>query len=485
MSFSPDIAAGHIDDLWSASILPVLQDYIAIPNQSPAFDAEWATNGLIDQAVELLQNWAAARPIEGLTLEVLRLPGCTPVILIDIPATHAAEAAAGSDGTPIDTVLLYGHLDKQPPMLPWRDGLDPWTPVVDGDRLYGRGGADDGYALFAALGAIEANQAAGGTHRRCVVLIEASEESGSPDLPAYVDHLQGRLGAVSLVVTLDSGCANYDQLWVTTSLRGLIDGELRVDILTEGVHSGMSAGVPDSFRIARHLLSRVEDDATGRILLEDLWAPIPAERTQQTADAAATIGGDPADDLPLVAGAHPSVASVTELMTARAWHPSLTVIGAAGLPDVRAAGNVLRPSTTLGLSFRLPPRVDAKAAAAAVKQVVEADPPYGAQVTLTVNQAEPGWDAPATAGWLADAIEVASTETFGAPARALGIGGSIPFMAMLGQRYPAAQFLVVGVLGPASNAHGPNEFLHLPTARHLTATVARILDAHAHRAGTT
>ena len=470
MSFDAESAARSVDDAWVDSVIPTLREYIAIPNQSPAFDADWATNGHLDRAVDLLHAWSAARAIDGLTIEVVRLPGRTPVIFMELPPSTPAAA----DGT----VLLYGHLDKQPPMLPWRDGLDPWTPVLEGDRLYGRGGADDGYAVFAALTAIEANRAAGGAHGRCVVLIEASEESGSPDLPAYVEHLADRLGDVSLVVTLDSGCANYEQLWITTSLRGLIDAVLRVEVLTEGVHSGMSSGAPDSFRIARHLLDRVEDAVTGRILLDELWAAIPDERVRQMADAASTIGGHPADDLPLVDGAEPSVDSVEDLLAERSWRPSLTVIGASGLPEVGHTGNVLRPATSLALSFRLPPTVDAKVAATRVREVLEADPPYHARVTLTVNQAESGWDAPATAPWLVGAIEQASAETFGTPSRSLGIGGSIPFMAMLGEKFPKAQFVVTGVLGPHSNAHGPNEFLDIPTGKKVTAVIAHVLADH-------
>ncbi len=482
MAFDPSIARRVSDDVWAGTILPTLEEYITIPNESPAFDPHWDEHGHMARAVALLREWCASRPIDGITIEVVQLPGRTPVLLVEVPAHGDGAGGAGAD--PDDTVLLYGHLDKQPPMEGWRDGLGPWSPVVDGDRLYGRGGADDGYSVFAALTAIEAVREAGGAHTRCVVLIEATEESGSPDLPAYVEHLLPRLGAVSLVVTLDSGCADYERLWVTTSLRGLIDATLRVDVLEVGVHSGMSGGAPDSFRIARSLLSRVEDETTGRILLDALHAAVPAERAEQITAAAAAIGGEPGDDIPLVPGARPMAGSVADLITQRTWEPSLTVIGASGLPEVGKAGNVLRAATTLGLSFRLPPTVDAKAAAAALGAALEADPPYGARVVFTANQAESGWDAPATAPWLTAAFDAASAETFGAPARAIGIGGSIPFMAMLGARFPAAQFAVIGVLGPGSNAHGPNEFLHLPTARHLTAGVARLLDAHARRGAT-
>ena len=208
---SADIIRERCDEVWN-DIVPVLHEYIAIPNVSVDFDADWAEHGYMDQAVDLISSWCRERPIPGLTVEVLQLPGRTPLIYMEIPA-------AGDSGSDADTVLLYGHLDKQPEMEGWRDDLGPWKPVLEGDRLYGRGGADDGYAAFASLTAVEAVHAAGLSHHRCVVLIEASEESGSGDLPAYVDHLGDRIGTPSLVVCLDSGCIDYDRMWVTTSLQ--------------------------------------------------------------------------------------------------------------------------------------------------------------------------------------------------------------------------------------------------------------------------
>ncbi|HVM83345.1 MAG TPA: M20/M25/M40 family metallo-hydrolase, partial [Candidatus Binatia bacterium] len=242
-----------VERLWDQEALPLLAEYIKIPNKSPEFDADWAKHGHMEKAVDLLTGWARQKiaGFAGATLEVLRLPERTPLIVIDIPAT----------GKNTETVLLYGHLDKQPEMVGWADGMGPWIPVRQGDKLYGRGGADDGYAIFAALASIGALRDQGIPHARAVVLIEASEESGSPDLPHYIDHLAPRLGTPSLVVCLDSGCANYDQLWVTTSLRGLWNGTITIRVLEEGVHSGSASGiVPSSFRIFRQLLSRLEDE---------------------------------------------------------------------------------------------------------------------------------------------------------------------------------------------------------------------------------
>ncbi|HEX7054405.1 MAG TPA: M20 family metallopeptidase [Burkholderiales bacterium] len=461
-----------IAEFWDDAIVPALVDYIRIPAKSPHFDRDWRAHGYIDDAVRLAAQWCEAHAPEGLKLEIARLPGRTPCLFVDVPGN--AEAAG--------TVLLYGHLDKQPEMTGWRAGLGPWTPVIQDDRLYGRGGADDGYAVFAALAAIRALKESGSPHARCVLLIESCEESGSYDLPAYLEALSAKIGVPSLVIGLDSGCGNYEQLWGTTSLRGLVNGVLSVEVLEEGVHSGDASGVvPSSFRIARRLLERVEDAASGEIRERAFHAEIPAERLDQAKRAAEVIGEELWRKFPFVPGMQSMHGDGAELVLNRTWRPWLAVTGADGLPSPGNAGNVLRPRTQLVLSLRLPPTVDAAAAARRLKEILEADPPYGARVAFEAGQAASGWHAPRTEPWLEEAIERASMAHFGKPAMWMGEGGTIPFMAMLGAKFPQAQFLITGVLGPHSNAHGPNEFLHLGYAKRLTACVAEILSAHAAR----
>jgi acetylornithine deacetylase/succinyl-diaminopimelate desuccinylase-like protein len=476
-----DTAARHVDQLWDDDILPVLHDYIRIPNVSVAYDAAWQEAGHMARATELLRQWCERRVSEslpGATVEVHELEGRTPLLLIDVPPTdNGAPGTAEDDGT----VMLYGHLDKQPPFTGWREGLGPWEPVRDGDRLYGRGSADDGYATFSAIAALEAVRAAGGAHRRCVVLIEASEESGSPDLPAHLEALGDKLGEPSLVIALDSWCGDYDRLWITTSLRGLVDLTLEVQVLTEGVHSGSAGGVvPSSFRILRQLLDRVEDAASGELLLPQLHTNIPDERLRQIAVTAPELG-DFSARFPFADGTGPARGTTEQLLVARTWLPSLEVTGMEGAPPPAEAGNVLRPSTAVKLSVRIPPTADADVAIDALERRLTADPPYGARITVRRGSAEAGWHAPPQLLWLAHAIDRASVATFGQAPRSLGEGGTIPFMGMLGRQFPHAQFVITGVLGPESNAHGPNEFLHLPTARRVTAAVAHILDAHARR----
>jgi acetylornithine deacetylase/succinyl-diaminopimelate desuccinylase-like protein len=475
-----DVTAKWVEHEFESSIVPTLERYIQIPNKSPMFDPEWKRHGHMDKAVELLAGWARERMPEGATLEVVRLGDRTPVIFIDIPATGGRSGDAPGKPPTGGTVMLYGHLDKQPEMSGWRSGLDPWKPVREGDKLYGRGSADDGYAIFASLTAIRALRRDNIPHARCVVLIEACEESGSFDLPAYIDHLGPRIGALSLVVCLDSGCANYDQLWSTTSLRGLVIGNLEVSLLTEGIHSGDGSGVvASSFRVVRMLLDRLEDAHDGMIRLAELAVAIPRGRIDQAARAAEVIGDEVWSKFPLQPGVSPVTRDRAELILNRTWRAALAVTGADDLPPIANAGNVLRPRTRLKLSLRVPPTCDATAAAAVVKRVLETDPPYGAKVTFDQIGANAGWDAPPLAPWLEAALDTASQKHFGRPAMYMGEGGSIPFMGMLGAKFPHAQFCITGVLGPGSNAHGPNEFLHIPTARRLSLCVADVLASHA------
>ena len=461
-----------IEQLWDTDIVPTLTDYIRIPNKSPAFDPKWAEHGHMDKVVAMFEGWAREKlkQLPGSSLEVVRLKDRTPLIFIEVP------------GNGKDTVLLYGHLDKQPEMKGWAEGTGPWEPVMKDDRLYGRGGADDGYAMFAALSALLALKEQGRHHARAVIVIEACEESGSYDLPFYIEHLSERIGTPSLVVCLDSGCGNYDQLWLTTSLRGIAMGNLTVRVLTEGVHSGDASGlVPSSFRIARRLLSRIEDEETGQMKLDELFVQIPPERMEQARQAAQILGDEVFTKMPFAGHTKPMAPDVTEMILNRTWRPQLAVTGMDGYPEPENAGNVLLPYSTLKLSLRTPPTCDAEKATKVVKEVLETNPPYGAEIAFHAEEGQSGWNAPALAPWLLESLKRASTAHFGKPVAFMGEGGSIPFMGMLGKRYPKTQFVITGVLGPHSNAHGPNEFLDVPTAKKVSACIADVLADHAAR----
>jgi acetylornithine deacetylase/succinyl-diaminopimelate desuccinylase-like protein len=473
------------EEAWDKRIVPAVTDYIGVPAKSPMFDADWAAHGFVDRVVRDAAAWVEGRRLHGLQLEVIRLEGRTPVIFFELPASGGRDGSLPASG---DTVLLYGHLDKQPEFSGWRQGLGPWTPTYEEGLLYGRGGADDGYAVYAAVTALEALQVQGLPHPRCVGLIETCEESGSFDLPAYLDALRPRLGRVGLVVCLDSGAGNYDQLWLTTSLRGIVSGVLKVEVLTEGVHSGDASGlVPSSFRILRHVLDRLEDSATGRLLPESFHCAIPASRIAQARATAVILGDEVWRRMPWACGADggptlPTTTDPLEGLLSRTWRPTLSVTGAEGFPALGSAGNVLRPCTAFKLSLRLPPLVDGHEASLQLKTLLEDNAPYNARVTFHPDGragalGSTGWNAPELAPWLEHAMNEASLAAFGAPTGYIGQGGTIPLMSMLQKGFPAAQMMVCGVLGPKSNAHGPNEFLHVPYGKKLTAAVARVIAA--------
>lgn len=462
--FNPQGLYDFVCQQWQEEILPSLCEYIKIPNKSPHFDAQWQEHGYMEQAVNHIAEWCKAHAPKGMTLEVMRLEGRTPLIFMEVP------------GQIDETVLLYGHLDKQPEMTGWEEDLDPWKPVLKNGRLYGRGGADDGYSAYASLTAIKALENQGVPFPRCVLIIEACEESGSYDLPYYIELLKARIGKPSLVICLDSGAGNYEQLWMTTSLRGNVTGELSVELISEGVHSGNASGiVADSFRVARQLIGRIEDETSGEIKLDQLYCEIPEERVEQANQCAAILGEQVYSEFPWHPGVKPVIQDKTQLILNRTWRPALTVTGADGFPPISNAGNVMRPVTAFKLSMRLPPLTNPHEAGRVLQHTLTQDPMYNAKVHFELGDGSPGWNAPALSSWLKKAADEASNMYYDKPAAYMGEGGTIPFMGMLGKEFPNAQFMITGVLGPHSNAHGPNEFLHLDMVKKLTACVSYVL----------
>ena len=462
--FNPQGLYEFVCQQWQEEIIPSLCDYIKIPNKSPHFDAQWQEHGYMDQAVNHIADWCRAHAPKDMKLEVLRLEGRTPLIFMEVP------------GQVDETVLLYGHLDKQPEMSGWNEDLHPWKPVLKDGLLYGRGGADDGYSAYASLIAIRALEEQGVPFPRCVLIIEACEESGSYDLPYYIELLKERIGKPGLVICLDSGAGNYEQLWMTTSLRGNVVGELSVELISEGVHSGNASGiVADSFRVARQLINRIEDDISGEIKLAELHCDIPQERIKQAQQCAATLSKQVFSEYPWHKGVKPVIEDKQQLILNRTWRPALTVTGADGFPAIADAGNVMRPQTSFKLSMRIPPLVNPEKAASVLKETLLKNPPYHAKVSFRVDDGSKGWNAPLLSPWLEQATDEASMMYYDKPAAYMGEGGTIPLMGMLGEKFPEAQFMITGVLGPHSNAHGPNEFLHLDMVKKLTSCVAYVL----------
>ena len=405
--------ADFVQKEWTENVIPSLMDFIRIPNVSPAFDDAWYTNGLQNQAFDLVTQWAEAQKIENCKIELFKEPERTPLLFMEIEAHNSDQ-----------TCMLYAHIDKQPPMGVWMEGLGPYEPAVKEGKLYGRGAVDDGYGFYCAITAIKAIKAQGLPCPRIVMTFEGCEESGSRDLPYYMDKLSERIGTPDLICCLDAGCGNFEQLWVTTSLRGNTNINLTVQMLEEGVHSGTSSGIaPSSFRICRELLSRLEDEKTGLVVPRDFYADVPSSRLEQVAAAAAILGDTVVRQFPFVEGGHPVAkeAPIAEHILARTWRPALSVTGCDGLPPTAVAGNVMLPLTKLKLSMRLPPTLDAKQASQLLERILTADPPQGARITVEHQTAGNGWHAPLEAEWLGTAVHTASLTYFDRPCAHMGV----------------------------------------------------------------
>lgn len=453
-----------VEQEWDKSIIAALSEYIEIPNGSPDYDPEWATNGFMEKAFDVLINWMKTQNLKGMTYDYFQDKGKTPFLVIEVPGTSPT----------LHSVLMYGHMDKQPPLPPWGEGLDPYKAVIRDNKLYGRGGADDGYALFSSVSSVAALQHHNIPHGRIVIIIEACEESGSFDLPYYMEKIKDRIGEVDLMICLDSVCMDYERIWLTTSLRGVSGGVLKVETLTEGMHSGVAGGVvPDTFRIARDLLDRIEDAKTGEVKIPEAHCVIP----EHVVEDAKAINNVPfRESFATIPQLHVEGTNA-ELSLKNFWKPSLTVTG-ANLPPTETAGNVIRSLTALKLSVRVPPLVDADVANQAIKRALEAHPPYNAKVTYELEAGGNGCATPREAPWLMKALNEGSILAFGNKYASQGMGGTIPLIPMLIKRFPSAQFVVTGVLGPKSNAHGPNEFLHIPFTKGLTFAISRVLAEH-------
>jgi len=455
----------YIEEEFEKSFLPGIKEFIEIPNTSRLYDQEWESNGLILKAAKHLCEWSRNQNLKNAKIELIHEPSKTPMIFIEVEGTSPES----------EVVLFYGHLDKQPHMVGWRENLGPTKPVIEDDKLYGRGSADDGYSIFAAILIIKACQALGLPHPRCVITIEADEESESRDLPYYYDLLKDRIGTPSIMICLDSGAGNWDQLWITSTLRGIIECNLNVKIITEGVHSGDGSGViPDTMRIIRMLLDRLENPVTGE-MHKDFQVEIPAERYQQAVATANLLKDKIRESFPFVQTGQPVDPDHVVQYINRIWKSTLVITGIDHIPSTDKAGNVLRPETKVKLSIRLPPTLNDKETIPKLKEILLKDPPYGAEVTVDDIFPGNGWNAPSMEKSLEESINQASINFFGKEAAYMGEGGSIPFMDILSEKFPKCQFIVTGVIGPNTNAHGPNEFLHLPFTKKLICCLIQVI----------
>lgn len=441
--------------------LPALCHFVELPAKSRFCDPDWERHGVLRQALEEAAAWGRARFPSG-HFEVTSLEGKTPALFFDIPAVR-------HEGRP---AFFYGHFDKQPEAEGWSEGLAPFKPVLRSGKLYGRGCADDGYSFYTALTAALHLHRRGMPCPRITGLIETDEESGSRDLPDYLRLYSDRIGSPAFLGILDLGVRSWDRLWTTESLRGIAQVTVRVSVLRHGVHSGSASGtVPSSFRILRALLDRIEDAETGRILLPECHAPIPdGVRARLT-----VVAEWPA--FPWAGDTRPMHATPGECLLASTWMPALSVVAQDGLPSLENGSAQLRTHTTLSLSMRLPPAVDAGRALQAMKDALTHDVPYGAEVTITQSSVCPGFYAPQDASWLAQAWQSAGTTLFDHEPDVANEGGTIGILQDFRKNFPESPFLMTGMLGPQSNAHGPDESLDIAYWEKLTAALVHVLAA--------
>lgn len=207
---------------WDTSVEEALKSFIRLPALSPDFDKKWEENGVLLKALEDAQAWAEKQGIKGLRCEIIKDDGFTPCLFVEVDAT--------SDKKFERSVFFYGHLDKQPPNEGWDPDKSAWEPVIQNGRLYGRGAVDDGYAFYTSLAAVKALQTLGIPHPRCVGLFETCEESSSRHYESYLKEAEQKLGDIGLVIALDSCCGDYDRLWVTSSLRGMLGARLKFEL---------------------------------------------------------------------------------------------------------------------------------------------------------------------------------------------------------------------------------------------------------------
>ena len=451
-------------------VIPTLMEYIRVPSLSPLFDPNWETNGLMEQAQNILLSYVNSLQIKGYSQEILKEPGKPWMYFGEIQATNPG----------LGTIFIYGHMDKQPHFPNWIEGTNNSDPAIIDEKLYGRGGADDGYAIPSAALLIKTLQDSGIPHGRIVIIGESEEESGSPNLKYYIEKLKKKIGNPDLIICLDSGAGDYEHLWLTSTLRGLVSGDLTVKVLKNGMHSGAASGiVPSSFRIIRQLIERIEDSYTGKVLIQEMYQDITDLDYAKAESVAKVLGWSVFDTIEWNKFTSPVTTDITQAIINKTLKPTLSVIGADGFPSCSLAGNVLRPFTTLSLSIRLPPSVNATLAANKLFEILTSDPPYNATVEFNNMDAGNGFKAPELDQWMEDALNKASNKYFGFDFLYMGEGGSIPFMGMLNKMFPTAKFVVTGVCGPSSNTHSANEFLHIPYLKKLLPCLAALIAAHA------
>ena len=450
-----------IDKIWDTRALPALMDFIRIPCKSTAFDPHWESNGYLNQACTFISAWVKQQ-LPQASCEIIQEPGKTPCLWLDVPAYHAQTD---------NTVAFYGHLDKQPEASGWSEGLGPWTPVIRDGKLFGRGCSDDGYSVFLMISALVSLREQGLGHPHCVGIFETQEESGSIDLPHYLTALKERFNHPISLFVLDNQCCDYQRLWLNTSLRGVISAVLRVKTLHHNVHSGTYSGIlPDAFAIAQHLLSRIHEPLSGRVLLDSFHTQIPENRKKQLLQAAKLLEASTSYYPPLLDGVQTKTTSVFDSIYNSTWEPALTVTAIDGLANLNQAANVVPKEIALKLSIRIPPNIDLARAIQDLEKTVTQNVPFHASVTLEDIRQGSGWTPPLTAQnqETERLLNTCSQSVFHEDVAFSATGGSISIIPEFEKCLPGTSIMLLGVLGPGSNAHGPDESLNIEYVKKLT-----------------
>lgn len=485
-----------IDKFWKSSIKSDFEQFVRIESITPQYVMGSTAEKLkgICEALNLAMDWvnkqsdlnatltagipqgspcAANQAHETVETDAAHL---TPILLIQIPGT--APEGSGS-------VLMYGHWDKQAiaDVKAWNEPkgsmkTGPFQPNIANGRLYGRGTADDGYALFFSIAAIQALRANGIPYPTVNFILDFDEEGGSVNLERYLEKFSFKIGTPDLCITLDSGAGDYNRIWNTTTERGIVTGTLTVKVLTDSVHSGDGSGIiPNPQRIMRHLLSRLEDPVTGKILPSEFQVEVPATYLADVFSQATNIVPSTIKGFPWFGYATTAASNPVELILNRIWRAGLAVTGVDGLPSTAAANNVVVGSVSYQLSLRLPPPLRIDEVQRQLKDLFEKDPPYGATVTYDYEGAPAanGWMSPPQPRWLSEAIDQASQVLFQQPSAPLGDGGTQPVLAILKEKFKETLFFASGVAGPGNNEHAANENLNIKYAEQLSACEAYVL----------
>ena len=462
----------YVDKQFTLNILPNLMNFIRIPNLSPLFDPNWKTNGYLFKAANLIVSYAKSLNIKNAEINLLQDSGHTPMVFIEIPASRKNDNR---------TVIFYGHYDKQPYGTGWDKDKSPTNPVIVDGRLYGRGSADDGYASFSILTAIKTCQEFNCLMPRICCLFEGAEESTDADLKYYFDKLIPILGDnVVAFIPLDSGCPDYDRLWMANSLRGIVDIDVNIQTLDQESHYGPEASgiIAENLFLMRKIYDGLVDSTNGEFKLEEFKIAedkIPAIVMEQMQKEIEIVGDNFIKNIPLYEGVSPLKTDVKELMINNRWKPSCFILGIDNCPKTEDRGFGVSSGINVRMSIRIPPTVDKNKAIEALKKALSDNIYFGAQVKLGYLDYGEGVLLANMSNKVKNILNKASLEFFGNESVFTGVGGSIPFIGYFQSKYPNTDIICTGIVGSDSHEHGPNENLNIEACKKMVCVLCYFL----------